>query len=1093
MAVTLSTETPFLQNFAEQLLANHLDELADIQVILPTRRACLYTKYYLADALFKHQTQYKKKAVIAPQIRSIEDFIADVSAFEISDYLYLIVELFNTYKQFDHDEEHNLEKFTPLGSVILKDFDMIDRHLVNGLKLYDYLHDVKEIEERWRKDYSEDEWAKFDIQKELEKVKHYTQFWKYLSATYKAFREKLAASGRAYTGMAFRWVAENIKAILEKNSFKHIYFIGFNQFLPAEMYLVQQLEKEQMATVLWDMDSFFVEAPYLTPMNPKQPNPQFLHEAGEYFRRYLQQRYEVPHPKQLRPYHYETQTIQQIAQVPKNIHFIGTNNKVTQAKVAGDLVAKILKDLPEKEHSNFQQSINRIGIILPDESMVMPMLYSLPTHNSFMAATGFSVKALFNVTMGLTINKTPLYDLLLSLFKLQENLRENDEEELTIYHKDIFKILKHPFIYHSIYKSLIDTFLNEIQQQNRVYVPLKEIITLDLQYTNEQEEVISLKQLTQVFFTDWQDSVPQAAQQLYDIIPVLYKLLDKEKNLLEFEYLLELYKLLKRMDTVLGLTDSTISSVKTFKQLLFDSLKNTRVSFTGEPLAPIQIMGLIETRTLDFDTIIVLSCNEGILPKGKLLNSVIPFDIRREFRLPTHQESDATFAYNFYRLFHRAKNVYLIYTDTIDSTIGAKEKSRFLTQIEAEWGHLENIKFFHQKVHFALPEKMEKSTIRKTSRIKEKLRAYLEANILKTRLNPITQEEEIRTEGGLTPSYINKFLANPKEFARKKILDIKDADEIEEWLEVNTFGNLIHGYLEEIMLEQDLLNKPLTDKDIEKILKENQALQEHLDKLLANHAGQVVSKRGKNYLLKRIAGLLLEKYVKMQLSEKEKVDIILAVEQELKTTIPVLVNDQEILVVLKGNADRIDVQNDIVRVVDYKTGKHDSKALKAKNLDELLQDTSKEKVIQLMIYRYLLLKELNNPDSELRKNLPEKLKEKIAKNGGLKKEDIQAGFIFFRSLGTNGFVEYSLELEKVPNFPKPPNTKTKQQEKQPRQAGEDVNEELSRLNSSPTNDFNLEQFVEEFIKTVVTKMFEGEEFSEETPFGDDEEDGESID
>ncbi|MFY7786857.1 MAG: hypothetical protein ACOVQA_03185, partial [Thermoflexibacteraceae bacterium] len=555
-----------------------------------------------------------------------------------------------------------------------------------------------------------------DIQKELEKVKHYTQFWKYLSATYKAFKEKLAASGRAYTGMAFRWVAENIKTILDQNPFKHIYFIGFNQFLPAEMYLVQQLEKEQMATVLWDIDSFFVEAPYLTPNNPKQPQAQFLHEAGEYFRRYLQQRYDVPHPKQLRPYHYENAAIQQIADAPKNIHFIGTNNKVTQAKVAGDLVAKLLRELPENEHKNFQENINRIGIILPDESMVMPILYSLPTHNSFMESTGFSVRELFNVTMGLTINKTPLYDLLLSLFKLQENLRENDDEELTVYHKDIFKILKHPFIYHSVYRELIDIFLNDVQRENRVYVPLKEITNLNLQYTDAQGETVLLNTLTQVFFLDWQESVPQAAQQLYGIIPVLYKLLDKEKNLLEFEYLLELYKLLKRMDTVLGLTTDSISSVKTFKQLLFDTLKNTRVSFTGEPLAPIQIMGLIETRTLDFDTVIVLSCNEGVLPKGKLLNSVIPFDIRREFRLPTHQESDATFAYNFYRLFHRAKNVYLIYTDTIDSTIGAKEKSRFLTQIEAEWMHLENIKFFYQKVQFSLPEKMEKSTIKKTSR-----------------------------------------------------------------------------------------------------------------------------------------------------------------------------------------------------------------------------------------------------------------------------------------------------------------------------------------------------------------------------------------
>ncbi|MFY7786303.1 MAG: PD-(D/E)XK nuclease family protein, partial [Thermoflexibacteraceae bacterium] len=388
---------------------------------------------------------------------------------------------------------------------------------------------------------------------------------------------------------------------------------------------------------------------------------------------------------------------------------------------------------------------------------------------------------------------------------------------------------------------------------------------------------------------------------------------------------------------------------------------------------------------------------------------------------------------------------------------------------------------------FSLPEKMEKSTIKKTSRIKEKLRAYLEANVLKTRINPTTQEEETRKEGGLTPSYINTFLENPKKFALKKILDIKDADEIEEWLEVNTFGTLIHGYLEEIILEQDLLNKPLTDKDIEKILKDNKALQEHLDKLLANHAGQVVSKRGKNYLLKRIAGLLLEKFVKMQLSEKEKVAIVLAVEKELQTTIPVVVNNQEILVVLKGNADRIDVQGEKVRVVDYKTGKHDDNALKAKNLDELLTDTKKEKVIQLMIYRYLLLKELNNEDSELRKHLPEKLKEKIAQDGGLSKDDIQAGFIFFRSLGKSGFVEYSLGLEKTPKFPTESKGKTSKKSTKPNQAGEDDLQEASRLNAPPKNNFNLEQFVEEFITAVVTKMFEGEEFTEETPFAEEDE------
>ncbi len=1069
-----TADEPFLKSLARHLLKEYGRDIYKLHVVLPTRRSCVYMRYYLS--------QLSEHTFIAPIIKSIDDFVSEISALETADQLYLLFELYHTYKLYDKIEEHNLEKFTPLGTVMLRDFDMIDRNMADGKAIFEYLADTKRID-LWAEGLGENE----EVRKSLD---YYFEFWKHLKDTYITFRENLIKNQKAYSGLAYRWLAENVGELLRTNKIHKVIFAGFNQLSAAEETFIRVLLDKKAAEIHWDMDKIYVADP--------------LHEASRYFRQYLKHENEKITEETYMPF-----VIDAIAKNPINIEIISVNSKVLQAKVTGHLLENIIQNIGNQGNSqSFEQSINHTAIILPEESVLVPLLYSLPIGSEAEFNTGIRVKDNMNITMGLSMDKTPLFNLLQNLFRLQKNIKTDQNDNLSVYYKDLMRVLRHPFIFYSPYQTLLKDFLRKVQKENRVFVsfetltsPAPQPPTGGVFAPSPLGRVgVGLGRLFSVLFRHWNKQVPNAVSQLFDLIKLLDEILDKDKNLLEGEYLLHLYKTLKRTETVLGQHAETMT-IETFRQLLFELLKTTSVPFHGEPLAPMHIMGVLETHTLDFENLIILSCNEGILPKGKLVNSIIPFEIRSRFGLPTHKETDALHAYTFYRLFHRAKNITLVYAEGGgDDGMQSKEKSRFITQLVHEWKHLSNIKITEKQLSLPLPESIETiKKIKKTSMVVEKLKEYLEGRINPdmTTLQTKKFDNEIEivkvndnqdgikpeTKGGITPSYINMYLKNPLEFFKKKVLNLKDPDEMEEWLEANTFGNLIHGYLEDIIVKNDLLGKNLSESELQKMLKNDAEIEIILVKIMEKTAGKVISVRGKNMILKRIAQYLLKKFIEMQVNANstvsQGVSQIVAVEKELKAVIPVLLADNTtIQVILKGNADRIDIQDNKLRVVDYKTGHFDGNKPKAKSKNDILQQSqgmnkNKDKIVQLMIYRYLLLREVHEGNVVLPAPFDKKQ---------LNYEDVQAGFYFFQKLN-KGFVDYELSdetgniaEEKAKGKSKVGVKKGKEQEA----------ENFEKVNPEEETALFF-AYVEGFIGDIVRDMLdENKDFSEANAFGEDE-------
>ncbi|WP_020526387.1 PD-(D/E)XK nuclease family protein [Flexithrix dorotheae] len=937
--------TPFLKEVAQDLYNKFGGKISRIHVVLPSRRAGLYFKYYLAEIANQN--------LIAPEVMAMDDFILSVCGVQVVDRVKLLFELYRSYKIFDKDKDHNLEKFIPLGNAMLKDFSMIDKNLSQSLadSLFEHLEEVKAIE-RWALELGED----LEV-KESSTLRDYFVFWENLKNTYRHFREKLLSQKQAYTGLAYRVVYENLEQTLRDNEIEHIAFAGFNQITIVEEQMIGQLIDMKMGTAYWDMDNYYLQ-------NEK-------HEAGLYIRKFL---------KNWLP-GIEGFVNNSVNSPEKNIRIINVNNAISQTKLVGDLLAKQIKSLTEKgEFEAFKESINHTAILLPDETLLMPLLHSLPSEEDL----GINIGELVNVTMGMSINNTPLYTLIDALFRMQENIRKK-EDDFQIYYKDVLKIIKHPFV--QFYGDKQEEHLkvqNQVQSGNIIYISRKWL----LEQSKEDKTY-------DVLFRFWEGELNNAFDHLFEVIELLSGQFKDKKDALENEFLYQFFTTLKRLQDVLTSQNEKLT-IKTFKQFLFELIKNVKVPFTGEPISPIQVMGMLESRAIDFENIIILSANEGLLPHGKVLDSIVPFDIRAMFKLPTHKENDASFAYTFYRLFHKAKNITLMYTDP--SAGGGAEKSRFLTQIEEEFGFQQAIaeenastiiadlpglprergKLFKNQLVLDLPESSrEEKVVEKDGVILDLIKAVLKK--------------------GLSPSAINLYIKDTLAFFFKSILKLEEAAEIEEDLDRKTFGTVIHETLD--LFFKNKIGQFVEKEDLQEIISHPNIISETIEQVIKEKIGGIVTEQGKNYILKKVAERLILNYLKRQ---QESAAPFYLVDQErfYRHTIKVTLKNGEVVpFCISGKADRIDIIDNQIRIVDYKTGTYNKSKLKADQILDLFFEPEKEKIVQLVLYKYLLIKTIEKGEIE---HLPD--------NFDIETFKIQSGFYFFRNLGDD-FVAYSLKEE----------------------------------------------------------------------------------
>lgn len=766
-----------------------------------------------------------------------------------------------------------------------------------------------------------DHWSKQENKTDLQK--NYLEFWRKLNKYYSNFVQRLLDKKIGYQGLIYREAIENIEFYLQNNS-KHHVFVGFNALNNAEERIIQEFLHHGFASIYWDIDEAF--------LNDKG------HDAGLFMRRYKK------HWKIFNKISFNNITNNYSSE--KNIKIIGVPKNVGQAKYTGHI-------LKNTNNSN----LGSTAIILGNESLLNPVLNSIPnTINKV------------NITCGFKLSDTPLASFFSILFEIYN-------QQNTWYYKNVVSLFLHPigrslFNYDTIDYS--EKVIQYIKENNVVQVSLNSI------KPHLPEELHAIIQL--IFIEKKEFTITEI---ISNIISIILNLKEKISNTLYLEYLFRFYEIFNQLNLFNG-TYKTITDVNILKGVYNELLTKETVDFKGEPLEGLQIMGVLESRNLDYETVIITSVNENILPAGKSNNSFIPFDAKLAYGLPTHKEKDAVYTYHFYRLLQRAKNIYLLYNTEPDVLEGG-EKSRFIRQILYQ-----NLPNHSIKEIIASPEvHFENNPLQKINK----------NELLLQKLKEIAEK-------GFSPSSLTNYIRNPIDFYKQTILGIRDLDEVEETIAANTLGTIVHDTLMDFY--QPLEGKHLTT-DILEILKKkiNDTVTHHFKKV---YKGGDFS-TGKNLISFHVAKRYIDNFIKFEFNrlKQGKSIKILKIESDLKVKIEI--PELHFPINIRGKVDRIEEVDGIIHIIDYKTGKVDLKDVEIINWEDITADYKYSKAFQVLCYAYMIENEYSSKQIEA---------------GIISFKNLQSGFLKFAKKDKSGrgaiketfineeiFKNYTIELKKL--------------------------------------------------------------------------------
>lgn len=845
----------FLDKLTTQILAHHRSHISDIIIVLPNKRA----RIFLLEALKKQLTG----TVFAPEIVSIEDFVQDMAGIRSIDPIELLFEFYGVYCSVTPVEKcQPFETFANWGKTLLQDFNEIDRYLLDPKFVLSYLKNINDIEH----------WA-VDVDKRTEMIGNYLDFHSLLPLYYESLYKHLLDMGTGYQGLIYREAVNNVSHYSSAFTKKKIIFAGFNALNAAEETIIRHLVNDGHGEIYWDIDHVFLNDPY--------------HDAGHFIRKFQRGWREY----QSQPFEWIVDEFSQ----EKNIEIIGTPKTIGQARIAGNIIGKLQKQ---------GHSLDRTALVLGEENMLIPMLYSLPEEVGSL-----------NITMGYSSKNNPAQILVHKLFRLHTNALGRNEKSYTLYYKEVLDVLTHPLI--EPYVGAAD-LVRIINKNNLTFFSLNKLFEI-------QGEAAPLFKL---LFERWDDDVAAILNRLSDILLALKSFMDTdaEDDKVSKAFLYSIYKVINKLINY-HTTHPQMNTV----QLLYQTYKQVadlaEVSFEGEPLSGLQIMGVLESRVLDFENVIITSMNEGKLPTGKSGTSFIPYDVKRELGLPTYKEKDAIYSYHFYHLLLRAKNIYLLY-NTESEGLDAGERSRFLTQLEIEKQPAHNLTV--QVYNAKLPAKAyEPMVVPKSATVQERLK-------------------EIATVSGFSPSALTGYIRNPMQFYYQRVLRIREADEVEESIALNTLGTIIHGALEQ--LYKPYIDKFITVEDVAamSVLADDEVMRQFTE---VYREGEI--RKGRNLLAFEVAKRNVHNFLsieKKQLADGDAVKII-----ALETKFERWLEDSRLPypVLISGNIDRIEQRNDKIRIIDYKTGKVEKGNLVLKDWTGLTADLKNEKAIQLLTYAFM--------------------------------------------------------------------------------------------------------------------------------------------
>ena len=795
----------FLQDVVKRVSSSKIP-FSEYTFILPNKRSALFLK--------KEISRFQNADIISPKIFEIDEFMQHISGFEKIEETELYFDFYKCYLE-NNSKENEIQPFDDFinwAKLMLIDFNEIDRELCETQKLFDYVNAFKDL----------NHWS-FE-EKETELLKKYISFWRNLKPYYNSLTKILFAKKRGYQGKIYREATKSIKEFIKKNNIVNHIFLGFNALSKSESFIIQNIiEQNESNHIFWDIDNTLISSEY-------NNSSFFIKSYLKNWNYYKTKKYEL---------------ISDEYQKEKDISVIGSAKSVTQLKYIGSLIQGMSKE-----------DQNKTAIVLSDESLLIPMLNSLPI-----------ITGNVNITMGYPIEYTATNSFFKSLFKLQYSKRKE------FYYKDVVSILQNELLDSFFEKD--NNILELLEKNNLIYVSLKDLIELD----KKNEKVYNL------MFNPWKKP-KEAIQNCIELIKEIKKEI-KKGDKIHANLIYHIENIFLELENYINFNDY-IKSIKSLDTIYTELLKTCKSPFESSNYNGIQIMGMLETRLLNFDNIFIISMNEGILPKGKINNSYIPFEIKKKFGLNTHFEKDAIFSYHFFRLIKGARKIVITHNTEPDLK-GGGEISRFIRQIDAEGIHKIN---FH--------------TIISKKKIITTKQDYKKTDLV------LNKFEEI-LEKGISASMLNLFLIDKSKFFERYILEIRDKN-IEEIAKANTLGNIVHDTIEE--LYTPLLNKNLSVKQLIKIKK---IIKKTVGKKIKKYVNIKSIERGKNIIIANTAVDYVKRLIERDIRLCKEGNKIKVLEVEKDFTNEIVSGEKKVKI--KGKIDRIDLINDEIRLIDYKTGK----------------------------------------------------------------------------------------------------------------------------------------------------------------------------
>tara|TARA_B100001250_G_scaffold395643_1_gene400771 strand:- start:870 stop:3695 length:2826 start_codon:yes stop_codon:yes gene_type:complete len=870
-------EKNFLIKISKILFSKYRENISDLAIVLPSRRASVFM-----TQSFSH---FISKPIWLPQFYSIDDFLLNINNLNRVNSLELFFDFFSIYKEHVKNP-HDIERCYKWAGGLLEDFNKIDKSYTEYMKLFNYLSDLKRIE-NWY----------LEIGSHKDEIGEYLNFFQKLEHIYKDLKDLLLSKRAVYPGLSERLLVDNLYSIhdwLKQNKKSKIIFIGLDTLTISQEKIINYLLKNNLCEIFWDSDSYFID-------NPKQ-------ESGKFLRKYRKK-----WPKQF--YNIENDFLT----IKKQIDIIGTTKNINQAKLLGSI-------LNDKNYNSDQ--LKKVAIILPNENLLLSVLESMPSHINDI-----------NITMGYKLSHHSLLSLfqdLLTLYSHQQvAIQKSSSEEPYYLMNDLTQLFQNTYfklILDSIEVNLQRTVLKQIKSKGLNYIKVSDI---------NNKKIINHALLNKMFYND-----PMTGLKLINIfLELVFTLLElitnqNDSSMIEQECLFKIEEQLLLCKQFIAKSNQKIN-IKLFAKLFNKVIKSIRLKFSGEPLQGIQIMGLLESRTIDFDEIFILSANESELPPSHVANSFIPIDVKQKFNIRTELDMDLIYANHFFNLIKRPKKTHIIYNQDMSSS-SSGERSRFINQLVYEIKPLMNTEIKIRE-YIAMDK-------------------FILENNAQSRYNItddyILQKLLTLSENGFSPSTMNLYNYCKKQFYFEKIIGVSEIKPPTYNLDTSDIGLIVHTVLQK-------LYEPYLHIDLDNNIMKN--IQESIDIEIKNalHEYQNFNlNRGKNVLILDAVQRIISSFVLHESNLIREGNSIVIEFLEYKspiskfktTALDHLPTEIKKTINLKGYIDRVDIFNQQYRIIDYKTGLIKSSELVSSDLTDI---TSKPKILQLLLYAWLFTREPN--------------------------------------------------------------------------------------------------------------------------------------